>query len=136
MFEGLCAGRCALRDLKDGAERSSLKDGAGKVKYGFRKPGTSGPHGLAVARKPTLRGRRSRTGTGFAIPPLRAGLGRNKPMYIGLGTIVLIVIIVLVVLMLRRRLCLGRLVLDLPREFTRQLHSSTWTENFMGAEAT
>jgi hypothetical protein len=128
MFEGLCAGRCALRDLKDGA--------AGKIKYGFRKPGTSGPHGLAVARKPTLRGRRSRTGTGFAIPPLRAGLGRNKPMYIGLGTIALIVIIVLVVLMLRRRLCLGRLVLDLPREFTRQLHSSTWTENFMGAEAT
>jgi hypothetical protein len=57
-------------------------------------------------------------------------------MYIGLGTIVLIVIIVLVVLMLRRRLCLGRLILDLPREFTRRLHSSAWTENFMGAEAT
>jgi hypothetical protein len=35
-------------------------------------------------------------------------------MYIGIGTIVLIVIIVLVVLMLRR-LCPGRLVLDLPR---------------------
>jgi hypothetical protein len=64
--------------------------------------------GLAVAHQPTLRGRRRRTGTGFGIPPLRAGLGRNKPMYIGIGTIVIIVIIVLVVLMLRR-LCPGRL---------------------------
>jgi hypothetical protein len=51
-------------------------------------------------------------------------------MYIGIGTIVLIVIIVLVVLMLRRRLCPGRLVLDLPRAFTRHLHSSIWTARY------
>jgi hypothetical protein len=35
----------------------------------------------------------------------RALLGKEKSMYIGIGTIVIIIIIVLVVLMLRRRLC-------------------------------
>jgi hypothetical protein len=48
-------------------------------------------------------------------------------MYIGIGTVVLILIIVLVVLMLRRRLCPGRVVLDLPRAVTHRPHSGAWT---------
>jgi hypothetical protein len=40
--------------------------------------------------------------TGRRASPLRAALGRDQAVYIGIGTVVLIVIIVLVVLMLRR----------------------------------
>jgi hypothetical protein len=97
MFEGLRAGRRVARDLEDDAR---------KVHYGVDKPGTCSPHGPAVAGEPT-RWRRRQADTGFGIVPLRAAPGRNKPMYIGIGTVVLIVIIVLVVLMLRRRLCPG-----------------------------
>jgi len=68
----------------------------------LQETGTCRPRGLAVAV--------SRRGgsTVVRLAPdsesaLRRRLERNKLMYIGIGTIVLIVIIVLVVLMLRRR---------------------------------
>ena len=48
-----------------------------------------------------------RPGTRMRRPPLPAGSSRpheeeNPPMYIGIGTIVLIVIIVLIILLIRR----------------------------------
>jgi hypothetical protein len=55
-----------------------------------RRPGRPARHLVRpVACGPPVRGRRE---------------GRNQPMYIGLGTIVIIVIIVLVILLLRRGL--------------------------------
>ena len=42
---------------------------------------------------------------GVSVRPFRGRReGRNQPMYIGIGTIVIIVIIVLVILLLRRSL--------------------------------
>lgn len=68
-------------------------------------------------------------------PPMWAALGKDKLMYIGIGTIVVIVIIVLVILMLRR-LCPQPQLIPICRvNFTRR-HQEAAGGKPMGAEET